>query len=278
MNKRLLWIYILFVLSLSAHVQVSEAKDVWVFDKVSSSSLLGITDVDKVRNLTTQFSQVEIITDSKNLSIENALLGKENICSIDFVRTNKTLLSYFYSEKTVAMYKALFSQEGTSLTNDIVILTSLRPGEECPEPYSELIENKGYLFFSEQDYVVFMKKKTGNVTSEHKDKINFWQYCKDTTEGTNYDGRSKYSCHFNQKSMTEVYSAIRALSHYLNALKENLPSDNIKYPFNGGRVNYQWNNRNELKIIIEQESELVRYSIKSENNIVEVVIESDTQY
>ncbi|EPY5175092.1 hypothetical protein ACXDS7_005272 [Klebsiella pneumoniae] len=63
MNKKLLWIYILFVLSFSARIQVSEAKDVWVFDKVSSSTVLGMTDADRVRNLTTQFRQVEIVTE-----------------------------------------------------------------------------------------------------------------------------------------------------------------------------------------------------------------------
>lgn len=278
MNKKLLWIYILFVLSFSAHIQVSEAKDVWVFDKVSSSTLLGMTDADRVRNLTTQFRQVEIVTDSKILTIHNTLLEKVNICSTDFVRINKTLLSYFYSKDTVKMYKALFSQEETPLTDDIVVLTSLRPGEECPEPYSELIENKGHLFFSEQDYVVFMKKKTGDITSKKKDKIDFWQYCKDATEGATYDGRSKYSCQFSQKSMAEVYSDIRALSHYQKVLKENLPSENIKYPVNGGYVNYQWTNHNVLEIMIEQENESVRYSVKSKNNTVYVVIESNAQY
>lgn len=278
MNKKLLWIYILFIISFSAHAQVSETKDVWVFDKVSSSTVLGMTDVDRVRNLTTQFRQVEIVTDSKMLTIHNALLEKINICSIDFVRINKTLLSYFYSKDTVAMYKTLFSQEGIPLADNIDVLTSLRPGEECPEPYSELIEAKGYLFFSEQDYVVFMKKKTGDVTSENKDKIDFWQYCKDSTEGATYDGRSKYSCHFSQKSIAEVYSDIRALSHYKNILKESLPSENIKYPVNGGCVNYKWTNHNSLEIMIEQENESVSYSVKSKNNTVDVVIESDTQY
>lgn len=278
MNKKPLWIYILFILSFSAHVQVSEAKDVWVFDKVSSSTVLGMTDVDRVRNLTTQFRQVEIVTDSKILTIQNALLEKINICSIDFVRINKTLLSYFYSKDTVAMYKALFSQEGIPLEDNIDVLTSLRPGEECPEPYSELIEAKGYLFFSEQDYVVFMKKKTGNVTSEHKDKIDFWQYCKDAAEGATYDGKSKYRCQFSHKSIAEVYSDIRAFSYYQHALKENLPSKNIKYPVNGGCIIYQWTDRNMLEIIIEQENETVRYSVKSKKNSVDLVIESDTQY
>ncbi|WP_054180878.1 hypothetical protein [Trabulsiella odontotermitis] len=278
MNRKKIWFYILFVLSFSAHMQVSEAKDVWVFDKVSSSTLLGMTDVDRVRNLTKQFRQVEIVTDSKILTIQNPLLAKVNICSIDFVRINKTLLSYFYSKDTVKMYKVLFSHEGKTLTDDIVVLTSLRPGEECPEPYSEFIENKENLFFSEQDYVVFMKRKTGNVTSENKDKIDFWQYCKGDLEGETYDGRSKYSCKFSQKSISEVYSDIRANSHYKKALKKNLPGENLKYPFNGGYINYQWVNRNMLEIMIEQENESVRYSIKSKNNTVDVEIESDTQY
>ncbi|WP_042284662.1 hypothetical protein [Citrobacter sedlakii] len=278
MNKKLLWIYILFVLSFSARIQVSEAKDVWVFDKVSSSTVLGMTDADRVRNLTTQFRQVEIVTDSNILTIHNSLLEKGNICSIDFVRINKTLLSYFYSKDTVAMYKALFSQEGMPLTDDIIVLTSLRPGEECPEPYSELIEAKGNLFFSEQDYVVFMKKKIGNVTSGNKDKIDFWQYCKNAAEGAAYDGRSKYSCQFSHKSIAEVYSNIRALSHYQHALKEKLPSKNIKYPVDGGYIIYQWTDRNTLEIIIEQKNESIRYFVKSKNNSAEVVIESDTQY
>ena len=277
MNEKKLWFYILFFLSFNAYIQVSEAKDVWIFDKVSNSTLLGMTDADRVRNLTKQFRQVEIVTDSKALTIQNSLLAKANICAIDFFRINKTLLSYFYSKDTVEMYKSLFVHEGKSLTDDIVVLTSLRPGEECPEPYSELIENNGNLFFSEQDYVVFMKK-SGNVTSENKDKFNFGQYCKNTSEGELYDGRSKYNCNFGQKTIAEVYSDIRAFSHHKSALKKNLPGGNIKYPFNGGYINYQWTGRNALEIVIEQENESVRYFLKSKNNTVDVVIEADTQY
>ncbi|EEX1006303.1 hypothetical protein D3981_004284 [Escherichia coli] len=276
MNKRLLWIYILFVLSFS--VQVSEAKDVWTFDKVSSTTVLGMTDADRVRNLTTQFRQLEIVTDSKTLTVQNALLEKGNVCTTDLARTNKTLLSYFYSKDTVAMYKALFSQEGIPLTDDIVVLTSLRPGEECPEPYRELIEAKGHLFFSEQDYVVFMKKTGENITSENKDNSVFWQNCKNSAEDAVYDGRSKYSCQFNHKNIAEVYSNIRALSHYQNDLKEQLPSENVKYSVGGGVITYQWFDRNMLEIIIKQENESIRYAIKSEGNSTSVVIESDTQY
>ena len=59
-----------------------------------------------------------------------------------------------------------------------------------------------------------------------------------------------------------MYSNIRALSHYQHALKEKLPSKNIKYPVDGGYTIYQWTDRNTLEIIIEQENESVRYSIK----------------
>ncbi|MCP6440533.1 hypothetical protein NL474_29240, partial [Klebsiella pneumoniae] len=65
---------------------------------------------------------------------------------------------------------------------------------------------------------------------------------------------------------------------YQHALKEKLPSKNIKYPVDGGYIIYQWTDRNKLEIIIEQKNESVRYFVKSKNNSAEVVIESDTQY
>lgn len=51
---------------------------------------------------------------------------------LTMLKLKKTPISYYLSEKIVALYEWLFKYEDVSLPKYIYLLTALLPGDECP--------------------------------------------------------------------------------------------------------------------------------------------------
>lgn len=113
---------------------------------------------------------------------------------LTMLKLKKNPISYYLSEKTVALYERLFKYEGASLPKHIYLLTALLPGDECPPPYSEILEVNDYLIVSDQSYVLFFKEADAMNNNQTKDGLA--TYCQNGNSTLEYDGISKYSCFF----------------------------------------------------------------------------------
>lgn len=105
----------------------------WVHEKVSAVDVFGKRDLDTIKKLDEIYSKVIFTFSGKTLTIKNDFLEDNNVCSIDYVKIKKkTPISYYLSEKTVALYEWLFKYEDVSLPKYIYLLTALLAGDECP--------------------------------------------------------------------------------------------------------------------------------------------------
>ncbi|WP_161799330.1 hypothetical protein, partial [Enterobacter hormaechei] len=166
----------------------------WVYEKISGVDIFGKHDLNTIKNLDEIYSKVTFTFSGKTLTLKNDLLEDNNVCSIDYVKIKKTPISYYLSEKTVALYERLFKYEGASLPKHIYLLTALLPGDECPPPYSEILEVNDYLIVSDQSYVLFFKEADAMNNNQTKDGLA--TYCQNGNSTLEYDGISKYSCFF----------------------------------------------------------------------------------
>lgn len=161
--KKLILITTVFLVSQSIYAEQyinpkNQVSSTWTFLKVSEKDLFGDKSNDTLQALNTLYSQIKITINDKKLTINNLLLEKDQVCSINYIKIKKTPLAYFYSQKTTDLYKALFNQENIPLSSQIYILTASKPELECKEPYNEIIENDGYLVVIAQDHLLFFKK------------------------------------------------------------------------------------------------------------------------
>jgi hypothetical protein len=178
------------------------------------------------------YGGVSVITNGDVLTVNNSIFESGTVCKIKYVTLNKSALSYFYSEKTVRMYKELFNSEGLLFPDNIKVLTALDPDIACPAPYDELVEINNLLIFSDQDYVLFLKRDENN---EKNTKVsikskNLNSYCKNDKEIKEYDGTSSTICFFKGLSLQDSYAKFIELNKYAsNYLQENLTDSNESY-------------------------------------------------
>lgn len=84
----------------------NQNKDViWGCDKVSNTNFFGEKDINVINNLKNIYTKVTIDVGEKKVNVKNDFLEKINVCSIDYVKIEKTPLEYFLSKKTVDMYE-----------------------------------------------------------------------------------------------------------------------------------------------------------------------------
>lgn len=140
----------------------------WVYEKVSGVDVFGKHDLNTINNLNEIYSKVKFTFSGKTLTIKNDFLEDNNVCSIDYVKIKKTPISYYLSEKTMALYERLFKYEGVSLPKYIYLLTALLPGDECPPPYSEILEVNDYLILLDQNYALFFKEAETKNNNQKK--------------------------------------------------------------------------------------------------------------
>lgn len=164
----------------------------WIFSRVSNINLFEKNDRAMRLQLNKLYGGVSVNTNGDVLTVNNSILESGTVCTIKYITLNKSALSYFYSDKTVSMYKELFKSEGLLFPNNIKVLTALDPDIACPAPYDELVEINNLLIFSDQDYVLFLKRDENNEknTKVSIKRENLNSYCKNDKEIKEYDGTS----------------------------------------------------------------------------------------
>lgn len=283
MNNRFL------ILALSIFLFVSESScaqdglnnSTWIYDKVSNVDVFGRHDSNAIAHLTEEFEKVTIKEDGNKLTVENDFLENKKICLTDYVEVKKTPLSYYLSKSTVNMYKQVYKSSDIPLPNDIYLLTSLYPGKECPPPYSEMLKVDNYLTVTKQNYVLFFKRQSKEL-SKNADRVehsNWSNYCHDDKAGQEFDGSSKTSCSFPSMSIKDAYNKLKEIDKSGNTyLRSDLPTKNVTSKIDAGVVDYKWNGSETLKITVGMENETESYSFKQESEGTNLVIETDSQY
>lgn len=271
----------IFCFSELSYAQEDLNHSVWVYDKVSAIDIFGVHDSNAIAHLTEEFKKVAIKIDGKKLTVKNELLENGKVCSIKYVEIKKTPLSYYLSRNTVNMYKQLYENSGVSFPNDIYLLTSLYPGEECPSPYDEVLKVDNYLTVTKQNYVLFFKqqnensgKNAGGVKND-----NWSNYCHDDNAGQEFDGSSKALCSFPGMSIDAAYKKLKEIdksgSRYL---RSDLPAKNEMCEISTGMVGYKWSGNEMVSITVRMENEIFDYTFRKESTGTNLVILTDSQY
>lgn len=283
MNNRLLTLALsvfLFV-SESSYSQDGLNNSTWVYDKVSNIDVFGHHDSNAIAHLTEEFEKVTIKEDGKKLAIENDFLENKKVCLTDYVEVKKTPLSYYLSKNTVNMYKQVYKSSDVSFPNDIYLLTSLYPGKECPSPYSEMLKFDNHLTVTKQNYVLFFKRQSKDLTknAERTENDNWSNYCHDDKAGLEFDGSSKTSCSFPRMSINDAYNKLKEIEKSGHTyLRSDLPAKNVTSKIDSGVVDYKWGGNETLKITVGMENETETYSFKQDPEGTNLVIETDSQY
>lgn len=283
MNNRLLMLvlsFFLFFYKLS-YAQGDLSSSIWVYDKMSGIDIFGGHDSNAIAHLTEEFKKVTIKTYDNKLTIENDFFENKKICSTDYVEVKKTPLSYYLSRNTVNMYKQVYKSSGISLPNEIYLLTSLYPGKECPFPYSEMLRIDNYLMVTKQNYVLFFKRQSENLSKNagHVKNDNWSDYCHDDKVGQEFDGSSKTSCSFSGMNIDAAYNKFKEIDKSGSTyLRSDLPAKNERHKIDSGFVDYKLSGGEMVYITIVMESEIVKYTFKQESTGTSLVIETDSQY
>lgn len=248
----------------------------WVYEKVSGVDVFGKHDLNTINNLNEIYSKVKFTFSGKTLTIKNNFLEDNNVCSIDYVKIKKTPISYYLSEKTMALYERLFKYEGVSLPKYIYLLTALLPGDECPPPYSEILEVNDYLILLDQNYALFFKEAETKNNNQKKD--SWATYCKERRPSREYDGVSKYTCFFPDLKLRDAYEEFRRIQYDNTLFKKQLPSTNKVDKFNDAKVSYAWQESNSLKISVVRDNESVTFSFNENSMGTSLEVTEETQY
>lgn len=208
-------------------------------------------------------------------------LEDKNICSTNYVEIKKTAISYYMSEKTVSLYKRLFELNNIPFSENIYILTSLYPVQDCPAPFNEIVRINDYLVITEQNYILFFKKSD---VEENKNVVdlqeNNWStYCHKDNASNEFDGTSHSSCFFSAMNIGEAYNKLKKINESsISFLHSILPVENETYKIDSGLVDYKWNGDKSLTISIKMENELINYIFKEQSSGTSLLISSDSQY
>ncbi len=261
----------------------NEVNSTWTFLKVSEKDLFGDKSNDTLQALNTLYSQVKITINDKKLTINNLLLEKDQVCSIDYIKIKKTPLAYFYSQKTTDLYKALFSQENIPLSSQIYILTASKPELECKEPYNEIIENDGYLVVIAQDHLLFFKKLqdqegTSFIPEKHLFKDEFPKYCQDMNKGQIFDGSNKYVCNYPNKTIFDIYARMKKIMDDGKFMKQELPTTNTSFSMQAAKVTYHWIKPSAFILTIAHDSETTTYQFEETKDGTKLVVNVETGY
>lgn len=182
-----------------------------------------------------------------------------------------------FLKKTVALYERLFKYEGLSLPKYIYLLTALLPGDECPPPYSEILEVNNHLIVSEQNHVLFFKQVGANANN-NQTKDGWATYCQEENPTREYDGVSKYSCFFPNLKLKDAYREFRMIQYDNTLLKKQLPGTNKVNKFNDAMVGYEWQESNLLKISVIKDNESATFSFNEHSTGTSLDVIEETQY
>ncbi|HEB4093845.1 TPA: hypothetical protein RZ058_004789 [Enterobacter cloacae] len=249
----------------------------WVYEKVSGLDVFGKRDLNTINKLDAIYSKVTFTFSSKKLTIKNDFLKDNSVCSTDYVKIKKTPISYYFSEKTVALYERLFKYEGLSLPKYIYLLTALLPGDECPPPYSEVLEVNNHLIVLEQNHVLFFKEVGANANN-NQTKDGWATYCQEGNPTREYDGVSKYSCFFPNLKLKDAYREFRMIQYDNTLLKKQLPGTNKVDKFNDAMVSYEWQVSNLLNISVIKVNESATFSFNEHSTGTSLDVTEETQY
>ena len=279
--KKILHITIISCFFQYAWGTTPQEEKIWLFNKVSNMNLFEKDDREMRLQLNKLYGGVSVNTKDDVLTVNNSILESGTVCKIKYITLNKSALSYFYSEKTVSMYKELFKSEGLIFPEKIKVFTALDPDVACPAPYSDLVEVNNSLIFSDQDYVLFLNRSESNAG---KAKFSFKEkdlnlYCKNDKNIKEYDGISSTICFFKGLSLKDSYTKFIELNKYAsNYLQQNLTDSNESYKKNNASVSYVWHGSDELNIKLKNDGEESEYLFLKVNNGVSLSIKVDTGY
>ncbi|PAM93836.1 hypothetical protein B4N84_16320 [Flavobacterium sp. IR1] len=123
----------------------------WCFYKISENSFSENHKLSK-EEIINKFKNIKIAIDEKMLTVVNQ-------CAFEYYKSTKSLIKYFKSNKTVELYKSIFSQNGIKIENDINVYQALNPEKKCEIPWDEVIVINEVLVVVFDDYLLFFKNE-----------------------------------------------------------------------------------------------------------------------
>lgn len=272
MNKIFFWIF-LFIFS--SPIDASKKQKDWFFYKTSVADINNKSDAEVIDAISIKYSTINIFFDGERLYLKDSYSASSDICNYAYISKKQTLLSYYWSQKSVDIYHDLFVRSDIPFLQSINVLLANNPDYKCPYPYDELVEVGDFITLVDQDYIVFFKHKN----EDQKKGIILLNYCHEVRLSEEFDGRSRMVCNFGELNLKEAYKKlISDAKFYREFLRPVLPLKDIKYEREGRNISYQWTGTRELKIIVEADSESEIYNFQQNASGTELVNDIETQY
>ncbi|KGM27051.1 hypothetical protein KS18_16760 [Photorhabdus luminescens] len=193
----------------------------------------------------------------RKMNFNNNILNVTGLCSYEYLAEKKTPISYWYSNKTVELYREFFSKYNVKLSDYIYNISPVDPDQTCEYPFSDFIYIDNKMVFIYDGYAVFYSR-VNNSKSLSNTKLGN-DFCKHIEQPIElvYKNGDITECDYNGVNIVEAYAAFRNNSiqrsdgFYLPAKLNMMKDITVKCDKDCMEIKYIWVNKSKLKIIIE---------------------------
>lgn len=250
--------YTLFVASLFCSALYASEKT-WELADVSVDVIENSGDKDSLINVVNFFQEKKVI-------LKNNILHVGDM-SCEVINRKITPIEYWMSESAISFYRDFFKNYNVIIPKEFNYISSVNPGSECQEPFSEFIEMNGDLVFFYKNRVAWyypegdkrLSKSNIGVDTEKAVTESDTVICENSSNEMDvvYQQGFIMSCFYPGIDLISAYNKSCEGYKQDEALKM-LKSD-IKRGKNESVViasdftfDYRWKSTNELEVIVEQ--------------------------
>ncbi|MBS9427747.1 hypothetical protein [Photorhabdus akhurstii] len=222
---------------------------------------------------------IENIFKMRKLSFNNNILNVTGLCSYEYIAEKKTPISYWYSNKTVELYKNFFSKYNVKLNDYIYNVSPVNPDETCEYPFSDFIYIDNKMVFIYDGYAIFYSRMDSSKSLSNAKKNNFCKHTEQSIESV-YENGDITECFYNGVNIVEAYAIFRNSSiegsdgFYLSEKLNVMKNITVKCDKDCMEVKYIWINKNKLKIIIEFSGGTTEFYFNENINGTKVITKS----
>lgn len=135
-----------------------EIRDNWYFSNISEKPILEETS-KTVEEIKKELSNTTI-------SIIGNKININNYCqNIEYVVLKKKSLQYFTNKNLLERYSKELINKGLKIGDDVNVIRSVIPNEECKYPFGEILKIDDYLIVLYEGYLVYYSKEPIKKTS-----------------------------------------------------------------------------------------------------------------
>ncbi|MBS9434543.1 hypothetical protein [Photorhabdus hainanensis] len=208
----------------------------------------------------------------KNIQFENDMVSISGKCSYQYAIQKKSPLEYWHSEKIVSIYKKLFSDNDVKIPGFLYVISPVFSTEKCEYPFSDFIVlDRAIIFVYKQRAIFYFEEKDKRL---HHIAEN--TKCKSSKKdlGFVFEHGAIDECFYEKETLVDVYNKYinkSDVGKYLTKSLEVMKNTHVFHQEDDVDVQYFWENKKKLKIILNFMGGMTEVSFKEDSDGTKVV-------